>query len=55
MADNKFKENHTRMSVENHGTAAWANTSDLKPDSNVNIPDEFQVMNAKEHVDENHK
>ena len=55
MADNTYKEFHMRTPVENHATAAWASTEDQKDVSGVNIPDEIQVMNAKEYVDENHK
>ncbi len=55
LAENKYKEFHMQTPVENHATAAWASTEDLKDISGVNIPDELQVMNAKEYVDENHK
>lgn len=49
----KFK-NQNKV-VENHDTAAWANISDIIQDSNVNIPSETQVINAKEYVDNNQK
>lgn len=55
MAENKYKEYHMRTPVENHATAAWANSKKCKDISGVNLPDEMQVMNAKEYVDENHK
>lgn len=55
MAENKYKEFHMRTPVENHATAAWANRETLKDVSGVNIPNEIQVMNAKEYVDENQK
>jgi hypothetical protein len=55
MAENKYKEFHMRTLVENHATAAWASTEEQKDVSGVNIPDEIQVMNAKEYVDENQK
>ena len=55
MAENKYKEFHMRTPVENHATAAWASRETQKDVSRVNIPDEIQVMNAKEYVDENHK
>ena len=55
MADNRYKESHMRTPVENHATAAWADTDSLKDLSGVNIPDEMQVISAKEYVDENHK
>jgi len=55
MAKNKYKEKHMDVPIENHDTAAWANTSKMKPKSKVNIPDEVQVRNAKEYVDTNQK
>jgi hypothetical protein len=55
MAKNKYKEKRMEMPVENHDSAAWANTSKLKPVSKVNIPDTVQVRNAKEYVDTNQK
>ena len=55
MADNKYKEKNMAMPVENNATAAWANQSEMKPVSHVNIPDEIQVRNAKEYVDTNEK
>lgn len=55
MAENKYKESHMKVPVENHATAAWADRNDLKDVSGVNIPDEMKVMDAKEYVDENHK
>jgi len=55
MAENKYKEFHMRTPVENQTTAAWANMEKSKDISGVNLPDEMQVMNAKEYVDENHK
>ncbi len=55
MAENKYKEFHMRTPVENHATAAWANREMPKDVSGVNIPDEMQVMDAKEYADENHK
>lgn len=55
MADNKFKERFMGMPIEKHDTAAWANIQETKPVSNVTIPSEIQVRNAKEHVDTNEK
>jgi hypothetical protein len=55
MAENKFKEKHMAMPIEKHDTAAWANIEKTKPDSQVTIPSEVQVRNAKEHVDTNEK
>lgn len=55
MAKNKYKEKNMVRPIENHDTAAWANQSQFKSVSCVNIPDEEQVRNAKEHVDQNQK
>jgi len=55
MGENKFKEYHMKTPVENHETAAWADIGRLKDVSRVNIPDEMQIIEAKEYVDENHK
>ncbi len=55
MAKNKYKQKHMGMPIECHETAAWANISCVKPQSKVNIPDEIQILNAKEYVDSNQK
>lgn len=55
MAKNNYKEKNLQKPVENHATAAWANIEEAKPVSNVNIPAEVQVRNAKEYVDTNEK
>lgn len=55
MAKNKYKEKHMQKPIENHDTAAWANTNDKLNQSEVNVPDEKQVKNAKEYVDSNQK
>ena len=52
---NKIKEKFVAMPIEKHDTAAWANMEDSKSISNVNIPSEIQVGNAKEYVDSNQK
>lgn len=41
--------------IEKHDTASWANIEEMKPVSNVQIPNEMEVINAKEYVDENIK
>lgn len=41
--------------IEEHNTAAWANIEKMKPISNVTVPSETEVMNAKEYVDTNEK
>jgi hypothetical protein len=55
MTDHNYKEKFMTVPIENHETAAWANLERTKPLSNVNIPDEDEVMNAKEYVDTNEK
>lgn len=55
MAENRYKEFHRMTPVENHTTAAWANIDHLDDISGVNFPDEMQVINAKEFVEENEK
>jgi hypothetical protein len=52
---NKFKEKFVAMPIEKHDTAAWANMENAEPVSNVNIPSEIQIRNAKEYVDTNQK
>lgn len=55
MAANKFKEKHMGVPIEKHDTAAWADIEKTKPVSNVTIPDELQVNNARDYVNENQK
>ncbi len=55
MAKNKYKEKHMAKPIESHITAAWANQSELKAISKVNIPDAEQVENARDYVNENQK
>lgn len=55
MAKNKFKERFLSMPIERHETAAWANIESLKPVSQVTIPSDFQVSEAKDWVEENQK
>lgn len=55
MDENKYKVYHMRTPVENQATAAWADCGSMKDVSGVNIPNEMQVVEAKEYVDENHK
>lgn len=49
------KDFNLSVPVEKHHTAAWANVEKKKTHSQVTIPSEFQITNAKEHVDENEK
>ncbi|NLN15057.1 MAG: DUF3787 domain-containing protein [Tissierellia bacterium] len=55
MAKNRYKNKNMAQPIENHQTAAWANRKELKPASQVNIPDLEQVENAKDYVDSNQK
>jgi hypothetical protein len=55
MAVIRFKEKHMGVPIEKHDTAAWANIEKTKPVSNVTIPSEEQVDNARDHVDVNEK
>ncbi len=55
MAKNKFKEKFMAGPIEQHDTAAWANIERRKEVSNVTMPSEMQVIDAKEHVDSNQK
>lgn len=55
MAKNKKKQSFMALPVEHHDTAAWADVEETKPESNVNIPNEADVRNAKEYVDTNEK
>lgn len=41
--------------TNSEGTAAWANIDKLKDDSNVGIPDEYNVEKAKNWVDNGSK
>jgi hypothetical protein len=55
MNDKNTKERLKLRPTEQHTTAAWANIEDLKEVSNVTIPSDVQVGNAKEWVDSNQK
>ncbi|HHX73801.1 MAG TPA: DUF3787 domain-containing protein [Firmicutes bacterium] len=55
MAKNKKKDRRMASPVERHDTAAWAEMEDMKPVSKVNLPDEIDILNAKEYVDSNQK
>ncbi|MCM8711494.1 DUF3787 domain-containing protein [Clostridium sp. SYSU_GA19001] len=55
MKDTNYKEKLVSVPIEKHDTASWANVGNTKPLSNVSIPDETEVMNAKEFVDSNQK
>lgn len=51
----RFKEKHMGVPVEKHDTAAWANIERTKPVSNVTVPREEQVDNARDYVNDNQK
>jgi len=53
MAKNKTKQQNMSKPIENHSTAAWANIKETKNVSQVPIPTELEVSNAKEYVDSN--
>ncbi len=46
---------NSKNPVEKHQTAAWANIETTKEISHVAEPNEWQISNAKEYVDENEK
>ncbi|NLI91188.1 MAG: DUF3787 domain-containing protein [Peptococcaceae bacterium] len=54
MANMKRKDRFMALPVENHKTAAWIeNWEEVKQESQVLIPTEYDVRNAKEWVDSN--
>lgn len=56
MAENKSKESFMAHPVERHDTAAWrGHIEKIQSDTNVGIPSEIEVRNAKEWVDSNQK
>ncbi|HEY8499216.1 MAG TPA: DUF3787 domain-containing protein [Clostridia bacterium] len=55
MDDNRIKPTHLQKPVERHNTAPWADMRKTKRVSNVVIPTEKGVINAKEYVDQNQK
>ena len=55
MGDHNDREHLSSRPIEKHTTAAWANKEKLKEVSNVTIPNENEVENAKEWVDTNQK
>ncbi|MFA5528745.1 MAG: DUF3787 domain-containing protein [Peptostreptococcales bacterium] len=55
MTNDISKEKKWPTSVENNYTAAWANVERIEKPSNVSIPSELAVIEAKEWVEENKK
>lgn len=53
--NNQINQEPKLRPIEQHTTAAWANIEKLKEISNVTIPSELEVYNAKEWVDSNQK
>ncbi|MEW9093476.1 MAG: DUF3787 domain-containing protein [Clostridiaceae bacterium] len=51
----KVNSNTKKRPIEQHDTAAWANIEYLKPVSQVSVPSEVEMFNAKEWVDSNQK
>ena len=55
LSNNSNNLNKPDKPIENHNNAAWADIRRTKPVSEVPVPSEFDVENAKEYVDENQK
>ena len=56
MAENKAKEKFMATPIERHDTAAWrGHIESVKPESNVPVPSEQSVEDAKDWVDTNSK
>jgi hypothetical protein len=55
MSEHESKKNVIKQPIEKHDTAAWADVSKKQPVSNVTIPSDFAVENAKDWVDTNEK
>jgi len=55
MKKNNYKKNFSSNNLGKQDTASWANIEKQKPLSNVGIPNETEVINAKEYVDSNEK
>lgn len=55
MSNTNDKKSLKPRPIEQHTTAAWANSEKTKEESNVAIPSEIEVGNAKDWVDTNQK
>lgn len=54
VTENRSKEKFMAVPIERHDSAAWRmQTESVKPESNVPIPSEEAVIEAKEWVDMN--
>lgn len=50
-----IKATPDEVPIEKHSTASWANISKSLPITNVSVPKESEVKNAKDWVDTNEK
>ena len=55
MKKNEPKKDLIKQPIEKHNTAAWADINENQPVSNVPLPSDFSVENAKDWVDTNEK
>jgi hypothetical protein len=55
MAENRYKEKHMAVPIENYATAPLSNRERLQPRTGVNLPNESELRNAKDWVDANQK
>ena len=55
MSSSEAKKDLIKQPIEKHDTAAWADVSRKKPVSNVTVPSNFAMENAKDWVDSNEK
>lgn len=55
MGKDNYKSKNQQTPIENQDSAAWANREKRKRISKVNVPDESQIENAKDYVDDNQK
>ncbi|HBN86348.1 MAG TPA: DUF3787 domain-containing protein [Clostridiales bacterium] len=55
MAKKRIKDFFMKKPVERHTTAPLFNSKNTQPESNVIEPGEWDVIHAKEYVDENQK
>jgi hypothetical protein len=55
MEKGNYKERHMAVPIEKHDTAAWADIRGTRRISRVMKPDDMQVENARDYVNENQK
>ncbi|OPJ57897.1 CDIF630_02480 family spore surface protein [Clostridium oryzae] len=55
MTKKTIKSCDFKTPIERHITASWANIAETKPVSNVTIPSNTEIRNAKDWVDANEK